>query len=149
MDSLGEELRKQRELRQISLREIADATKINIRFLEALERNDYTHLPGGQFNKGFIRSYAGHIGIDAEKMIEVYLQEVERQEGETDRVARDPGPDRPAGRRSLLVTVALLIALTIVLLSGAVLVWFFSERSATGSGEVLGSQGPAMAWRGQ
>src|SRR5437867_1567365 len=73
MPSFGEELRRQRELRGVSLREIADATKINIRFLEALEADDFTHLPGGQFNKGFIRAYARHIGISAEEMVSAYL----------------------------------------------------------------------------
>ena len=58
MANFGEELKRQRELRAIGLREIADATKINMRFLESLENNDFKHLPGGQFNKCFIRAYA-------------------------------------------------------------------------------------------
>ena len=47
MSSFGEELRRERELRQISLREISESTKINVRYLDALERNDFKHLPGG------------------------------------------------------------------------------------------------------
>jgi cytoskeletal protein RodZ len=82
MASFGEEIRREREMREISLREVAEATKINIRFLEALERNHFTHLPGGQFTKGFVRAYAQHIGVDGEAMVNAYLYEVERQQRE-------------------------------------------------------------------
>ena len=61
MASFGEILKRERELRDISLREIADATKIHIRYLEALEANRFDSLPGGVFNKGFIRAYAAFL----------------------------------------------------------------------------------------
>src|SRR6185436_13079198 len=80
MASFGEELRRQRELRAISLREISDATKINIRFLEALEQNDFKHLPGGQFNKGLIRGHARHIGVSPEDMVIAYLLEMKSED---------------------------------------------------------------------
>lgn len=78
--SFGESLRRQRELRKISLREVSEATKINIRYLEALERNDFTFLPGGAFTRGFIRSYARHIGIDEDEAINAYLYELREQQ---------------------------------------------------------------------
>ena len=53
--SFGEELRREREIRSISLKEIADATKISKRFLEAIERNDHRTLPAPVFTRGFIR----------------------------------------------------------------------------------------------
>ena len=53
--SFGEEIRRERELRQISLREVAQATKINLRYLEAMERNEFGYLPGGLFNRAFVR----------------------------------------------------------------------------------------------
>src|SRR5213594_1584151 len=101
MASFGEELRRQRELRSISLLEISDATKINIRFLEALEQNDFKHLPGGQFNKGFIRAYARHLGVDGEEMVDAYLLETRRQEGGTTAAGRASAQD--GGRRSVRV----------------------------------------------
>jgi hypothetical protein len=76
MASFGETLKRERELREISLRQIAEATKISIRFLEALEENRFDVLPGGLFNKGFIRAYSRFIGIDGEAMVNSYLQEV-------------------------------------------------------------------------
>lgn len=76
MASFGEEIRRERELRDISLKEIAEATKISIRFLEALEQNNFDVLPGGIFNRGFVRSYARFIGLDSEEMVNAYLHEV-------------------------------------------------------------------------
>jgi len=77
--SFGEELRRERELRQISLREVAEATKVNIRYLEAMERNDFAHLPGGVFNRGFVRAYAQFIGVDPEAMVNAYILEERTQ----------------------------------------------------------------------
>src|SRR5258705_10082270 len=80
MTSFGEELKRERELRDISLKEISEATKISIRFLEALEQNNFDVLPGGVFNRGFIRAYARFIGVDGEEMVNAYLHEVAQRE---------------------------------------------------------------------
>src|SRR4029079_3025403 len=73
MISIGEELKREREFREISLREISDATKINIRMLEAIEKDEFSSLPGGIFNRNFIRAYATFIGLDPEVIIRKYL----------------------------------------------------------------------------
>jgi transcriptional regulator with XRE-family HTH domain len=70
--SFGEELRREREIRGISLKEIADATKISKRFLEALERNDHRTLPAPVFTRGFVREYARYVGLSAEEMVNRY-----------------------------------------------------------------------------
>jgi transcriptional regulator with XRE-family HTH domain len=80
MASFGEELRRERELRDISLREISDATNISVQLLEALERNDFSTLPGGVYTRGFIRAFAIHIGVDPEETLTAFQQEQERQE---------------------------------------------------------------------
>ena len=80
VSSFGEELKRERELREISLREISEATKINLRYLDALERNDFERLPGGVFNKGFVRAYAEYIGVDPETMVNAYLLEARGQQ---------------------------------------------------------------------
>jgi cytoskeletal protein RodZ len=72
MITIGEELKREREYREISLREISDATKINIRMLEAIEKDDFGILPGGIFNRNFIRAYADFIGLDSEVIIRKY-----------------------------------------------------------------------------
>jgi cytoskeletal protein RodZ len=70
--SFGEDLRREREIRGISLKEIADATKISKRFLEALERNDHKTLPAPVFTRGFVREYARYVGLNAEEMVNRY-----------------------------------------------------------------------------
>lgn len=73
MGSFGERLRREREMRGISLDEIATATKISTRNLRALEDEKFQQLPGGIFNKGFVRAYAKFLGIDEEQMVAEYV----------------------------------------------------------------------------
>src|SRR5262245_15457673 len=73
MASFGDNLRRERELRGITLREISDATKISVRFLQALEQDKIDVLPGGLFPRAFVRQYARYLGLDAEKLVAEYL----------------------------------------------------------------------------
>src|SRR4051812_2996593 len=81
--SFGERLRREREMRGISLDEIATATKISARNLKALEEEKFNQLPGGIFNKGFVRAYAKFLGIDEEHIVAEY--EAASQDTETAR----------------------------------------------------------------
>jgi len=87
MATFGETLKRERELRKISLREVSEATKIGLRYLEALEANRFDRLPGGLFNKGFIRAYAKFIGLDGEAMVNAYLFDLNSRQ--------NPPPTRP------------------------------------------------------
>jgi len=86
--SFGERLKRERELREVTLEEITSATRIGPRFLEALENEEWEKLPGGVFNRGFVRSVARYLGLDEEVLLGEYdlahgtqLQSVaERQE---------------------------------------------------------------------
>jgi cytoskeletal protein RodZ len=71
--AFGEKLRKQRELRKIELDAISNTTKIGTRMLRALEEERFDQLPGGVFNKGFVRAYARHVGLDEEEAVSDYL----------------------------------------------------------------------------
>ena len=97
MANFGESLKRERELRDIPLRDIANATKINLRYLEALEANRFDKLPGGVFNKGFIRAYARFIGADGEALVQLYM-EVQAEREAADASAQ-PTPDRPGTMR--------------------------------------------------
>ena len=74
--SFGEELRRERVVREISLDEISQATKISIRLLTALELGDVAKLPAPTFTRGFIRAYAKHLGIDPEEKVNAYLADL-------------------------------------------------------------------------
>ena len=69
----GARLREARERRGVSLRVIADATKISVRVLQALEDNDISRLPGGIFSRGFVRAYALEVGLDPEETIAEFI----------------------------------------------------------------------------
>jgi cytoskeleton protein RodZ len=71
--TFGEHLKQEREQRGITLDEISLSTKISTRLLRALEEEKFDQLPGGIFNKGFVRAYARHLGIDEEQAIADYL----------------------------------------------------------------------------
>jgi cytoskeleton protein RodZ len=72
MGAFGDRLRREREMRGITLDEITESTKISRRHLEALEGEHFDQLPGGVFNKGFVRAYARFLGIDEEQAVADY-----------------------------------------------------------------------------
>jgi cytoskeletal protein RodZ len=74
--TFGEELRRERIIRDVSLEEISAATKISIRLLTALENSDVSRLPAPVYSRGFIRAYARHLGLDPDEMINAYLADV-------------------------------------------------------------------------
>jgi cytoskeletal protein RodZ len=69
----GEHLRREREMRGISLDEICSATRIGTRFLQAMENEQWDQLPGGVFNRGFVRAVAHHLGLDEESLLGEYM----------------------------------------------------------------------------
>lgn len=73
MASFGERLKQEREKQRISLDDVSLATKIGIRLLQALEEEKFDQLPGGIFNKGFVRAYARHLGLDENQAVADYL----------------------------------------------------------------------------
>jgi cytoskeleton protein RodZ len=72
MGAFGDRLRREREMRGITLDEITESTKISRRHLEALETEHFDQLPGGVFNKGFVRAYARFLGIDEDRAVAEY-----------------------------------------------------------------------------
>lgn len=79
MASFGEKLRRERELRKVTLDEIAAVTKIGTRSLKALEDENFAILPGGIFNKGFVRSYARFLGMDEDQAVADYQAAAKEQ----------------------------------------------------------------------
>ncbi len=73
MASFGEVLRQERELRGIELREVAEATKISVRFLQALETDRLDVLPGGIFPRAFVRQYAAYLGLDPDRTVNDFI----------------------------------------------------------------------------
>jgi len=74
LPSFGEKLKLEREKRKITLEQISSTTKISVRLLHALEDEKFSQLPGGIFNKGFVRAYARTLGLDEEQAVADYLE---------------------------------------------------------------------------
>ena len=74
MGSFGENLRREREMRGVTLQEISAATKISVRFLKSIENEEFSKLPGGLFSRSFVRAYARYLGLDEDPLLEEYQQ---------------------------------------------------------------------------
>jgi cytoskeleton protein RodZ len=96
-ESIGDKLRLARETRGIALRDISEQTRISMRYLEAIELNDYRRLPGGIFNRSFIRAYAKFVGYDEQEAMEDYARTM-RELGQSE------DEDSPKPFKSLVYT---------------------------------------------
>src|SRR4029077_2943778 len=108
MASFGENLRRERELRGVDLRDIAAARNISLRFLQALEQDRQDVLPGGIFPRAFVRQYATYLGLDPDRMVAEFVFSY----GD----ARPPIPATPprGPRRSLLPVLLTLVGLVVL-----------------------------------
>ena len=117
--AFGQNLRQAREARNITLQEVAASTKVSSRALQALEDERFDLLPGGIFNKGFVRAYARCVGLDEEKTVAEYLEaakvatpEIDMQTMSTQvSAARQGAHDRGPSAATLAGVIALIVAL--------------------------------------
>jgi cytoskeletal protein RodZ len=117
-------MKRLREQRGISLRDIADNTKLSVRTLEALERNDIARLPGGIFSRGLVRAYAEQIGADPETTVQEFIArfpDASVTDGSPYTRSREIDTDPPSQliRRvaivlAIVVTIAALVGLSIL-----------------------------------
>lgn len=142
--SFGEELKREREIRGISLKEIADATKISKRFLEAIEKNDHKTLPAPVFTRGFVREYARYLGLNVEEMVNRYNYaaaaddriEKPHQHPTTGVPPRDisPKPQPKRGIPHARVDRNVLILVLIAAAFAGVAYWAVSQKKLSGFG---------------
>ena len=136
--SFGVSLKRERELRGISLAEISKATKISVRLLDAIEKDRFEVLPEGVFRKSFIKSYAKYLGMNEEQILHEYDLEVKP-------APPQPPPekvtvsfkDSPAGSsRPVLLTIGILLGLLAV--GGGF--WFFNRTGQNGESAAPATQ---------
>ena len=134
-ETIGEQLRLAREERGVPLREVSDQTRISIHYLEAIEANEYSRLPGGIFNRSFVKSYAKYIGYDEKAAVEGYTRYM-RDQGDTgEEVASTPYhskvyTDTPATRSPLLTVVLTTVILSLLTAGALALLKWYQRRSA-------------------
>ena len=130
MGSFGDRLKKEREKRGMTLEDVSNATKIGVRSLRALEQEKFELLPGGVFNKGFVRSYAKHLGLDDEAVVADYLEAAgeaapastlaDPAEGQSGAESADSGSLESFPFRS----IAVILAVAALLVAG----WLYYSR---------------------
>jgi len=124
--NFGQRLQREREMRGVSRAEICAATRIGTRFLEALENEQWDVLPGGIFNRGFIRAVARFLGLDEDDLVAEYDLAVSEQASRGPVVVNAPPPRKSPPKRALFVSLTALSAL--VLLGGSWLGWRWQQN---------------------
>ena len=124
----GSHLKHEREMRGISLEEIAASTKIQIRYLQALENNQFDQLPGTVFIKGFVRSYAKTIGCNADDLISAYDESIGSPQQDADQIERDLADRQDSQDRSARINLLGVVALVAVLAVG---VWYWNAPQSS------------------
>ena len=130
MPSFGEKLKKEREKRAVTLEQISVSTKIGTRMLQALEENKFNQLPGGIFNRGFVRAYARCVGMDEDQAVADYLEasgeappaRIEAA-AEPERSAPEPAPDTSSRDLPWGLFAAILLLVALVLS-----IWSYRKR---------------------
>ncbi len=139
MGSFGDRLKKEREQRSITLDDISLSTKIGTRMLRALEEEKFEQLPGGIFNKGFVRAYARHVGLDEEQTLADYMEALggsQPQPSSEAHVAEklEPAPERrpvahAAGESPASEIPWSMLALALLLIVLAFASWSYYHRA--------------------
>ena len=108
----GEHLKREREMRGVSLEEIASATRISVRFLTALEQESWDRLPGGVFNRGFVRTISRYLGLEEDSLLAEYSLAIGEKAATASVPAELPKqtPAAQGNRPWLSIVVVLLIA---------------------------------------
>ena len=129
----GQMLREARERRGISLRQIANATKISVGVLDALERNDISKLPGGIFGRAFVRSYATEVGLDPEATIQSFIEQFPNDSVVAGHPASDRVEDHGAGETDRQTAGTFLWLAVIAVPIAAALLYFatIGRRAST------------------
>jgi len=133
--SLGAQLRGARESRNLSLRELSDQTRIARRYLEAIEEDNYKELPGGIFNRSFVKAYAKAVGFSEAEAVSAYTK-VAREHGEepdelpTSRQHSRIYMDGDTARSPIVTALLSLVILAIISLGIYAGLHYYQRRNA-------------------
>ncbi|HEY7786851.1 MAG TPA: helix-turn-helix domain-containing protein [Pyrinomonadaceae bacterium] len=136
--TIGEQLRLARQERGIPLREISDQTRISVHYLEAIETNDFKRLPGGIFNRSFVRAYAKYIGYDEKEAVEAYARYIREQGDGADEVSTTPLQSKvytgaPATRSPVLTVFLAIVILALLTIGALAALYWVQSRSRRGA----------------
>ncbi|HEY7405774.1 MAG TPA: RodZ domain-containing protein [Candidatus Angelobacter sp.] len=146
MGVFGDRLRREREMRGITLDEITESTKIARRHLEALEGEHFDQLPGGVFNKGFVRAYARFLGLDEDQAVADYSAAANEQPEPEDKFPLEihEEPNRELNPRRSRLPLAFAVAALMGVLVGYFF-WLKSKPHSPEPAQTTGTQAVAPA----
>ena len=114
MSNFGARFKEARESRGVSLDQIAAETRISTRFLLAIENEEFQLLPGGIFNRGFVRSYAQKIGLDPDQAVAEYERLAQVREPAAETTVAPVTGEKKSGRNLYPVAIGGLVLLIII-----------------------------------
>jgi cytoskeletal protein RodZ len=135
--TFGERLKRERELREVTLKEIASATRIAQKFLDALENEEWNKLPGGVFGRGFVRSIARYLGLSEENLLSDY--DLARGESSAPPLQKAEGRIPPPPKWIPAIAAVLLIAALVGVVFGGRYAWrwYAAHRAAKKASAVV------------
>jgi len=114
---IGPTLREARNRRKVDLSEVETAIKIRVRYLQAMENEEWDALPGGAYTRGFIRTYASYLGLDGERLADDYRRATGPPGGERVPKRVEPVPTARRARRPLVSSRLVIVAVCLVLVA--------------------------------
>jgi hypothetical protein len=134
---IGDSLRRARTDRGLGLDDVSDATKIRVRYLRAIEAEDWDALPAPAYARGFLRTYASYLGLDADALVEEFRRTIGDGAPEAPAEERRPPPAAGAGgfpSRGVLIGAGAVLAVVVVL-------FIIGQNGGSGGHETAGKQG--------
>ena len=132
MGQIGELLTRIRKKKDLSLREVEQATKIRIKYLEALEQENFKELPGEVYVIGFLRTYCRYLGLEADVIVEEYKKQFSKPEKIEEEI--DPTPSYSGNKLPYKLVISIVLGVILLFLAGSLLigkVYFQSQPAST------------------
>jgi hypothetical protein len=138
---IGPTLREARNRRKVDLSEVEAEIKIRVRYLQAMENEEWDALPGGAYTRGFIRTYASYLGLDGERLADDYRRATGPPGGERVPKRVEPVPTARRGRRPLVSSRLLIVAVCLVLVAVVIGIALAGGGGSSSSSSTAASDG--------
>jgi cytoskeleton protein RodZ len=138
---IGPTLREARNRRKVDLSEVEAAIKIRVRYLQAMENEEWDALPGGAYTRGFIRTYASYLGLDGERLADDYRRATGPPGGERAPKRVEPVPTARRRRRPLVSSRLAIAAVCLVLVAVVIGIALAGGNDGSSSSSTAASNG--------
>ncbi len=140
-ETLGQDFKRKREERGVSLKDVADATRVGVRFLQAIEADDFTALPGGVYTRSFIRTYAKYLGMDEEEIVARYQKQFVTEEPTEPMMSYK---DYPTESSQISLWIGLLVLLGLIGGGTYGILRYFDQKNANQTANLTNKNTPNL-----